>query len=311
MKVGLGLVVLLTLVGLACFASLRSNRALEDYFEHGKAFAARQLELVTNLSPELAESSGLAVSRAQPGVYWTHNDSGDGPNLYAFDDSGRVLARFQVAGAEARDWEEMSSGPCVGDLRQTCLYLADIGDNNRVRQSLTVYVVGEPMVSAATRTLASRSFRYRYPQGADDAEALAVLPDGDVVVVSKGRSGTISFFRLRRDAIARSTASGEVLTAEYAGASGIEPDGRIGRHVTGAAVSPDATTLAVRTYYEVYFFQAVQEGGVVSWRGPGAPCFLGDVESQGEAIAYLDADRLLLTSERGRGTTAVMHRLRC
>ena len=93
---------------------------------------------------------------------------------------------------------------------------------------------------------------------------------------------------------------GEVLLAEYAGDSGIQPDGRIGRLATGADVSPDATTLAVRTYNEVFFFNAVKDGDVVNWRGPGKPCFLGEAESQGEAIAYLDHDSLVLTSERGR-----------
>src|SRR2546425_6370951 len=33
-------------------------------------------------SPRLVESSGVAVSRAYPGVLWTHNDSGDRPYLY-------------------------------------------------------------------------------------------------------------------------------------------------------------------------------------------------------------------------------------
>src|SRR5207237_2233098 len=32
-------------------------------------------------SPRLVESSGVAVSRAHPGVLWTHNDSGDAPYL--------------------------------------------------------------------------------------------------------------------------------------------------------------------------------------------------------------------------------------
>src|SRR2546428_7078065 len=34
-------------------------------------------------SPRLVESSGVAVSHAYRGVLWTHNDSGDGPYLYA------------------------------------------------------------------------------------------------------------------------------------------------------------------------------------------------------------------------------------
>ena len=102
-----------------------------------------------------------------------------------------------------------------------------------------------------------------------------------------------------------------MLTAEFAGDSGIPPDGGVGRLVTGADVSPEGTTLAVRTYYEVFFFQAMKDGDAVSWRGPGQPCFLGDAESQGEAIAYLDRDTLVLTSERGRGAAGLIHRLRC
>ena len=102
-----------------------------------------------------------------------------------------------------------------------------------------------------------------------------------------------------------------MLSAEYAGDSGIRPDAGIGRLVSGAAVSPDGTTLAVRTYYEVFFFSAVKDRDVVNWRGPGKPCFLGDAESQGEAITYIDRDTLLLTAERGRGAAGLIHRLRC
>lgn len=318
---GVAIVVVLAIAALPWLESQRADAALAQFLEKGKVYAARRLELTGTLPPMLAESSGLAVSRAQPGVYWSHNDSGDGPNLYAIDITGRLLATFHLDGAEARDWEDMASGPCVGDLAPAgaapppaCLYLADTGDNDLVRPWLTVYVVVEPIVSpddASNRAIPSRSFRYRYSKGPDDTEALAVLSDGNVVIVSKGRNGEISFFRLRHDAIARAVASGEVLLAEYAGDTGIRPNARVGRNATSAAVSPDGSTLAVRTYYEVFFFQAMKDGDAVSWRGPGTPCFVGDAESQGEAIDYLDDDTLLLTSERGRDTAGLIHRLRC
>lgn len=297
--------------------SCREEAAMARYQAQEKRHAAKQLELTGTLPPVLAESSGLAVSRTQPGVFWTHNDSGDGPNLYAIDMAGKLLATFTVDGAEARDWEDMSAGPCVGDpgpaatAATVCLYLADIGDNDRRRPFLTVYVVVEPRLDETPRTIASQSFRYRYPDGPDNAEALAVLPDGDVTIVSKGYRGSIAFYRLRREAIVRAISSGEVLTAEYAGDSGIRPNPGIGLLATGADVSPDGTTLAVRTYYEVFFFRAVTRDGSVDWMGPAKPCFLGEAESQGEAIAYLDRETLLLTSERGRGAAGLIHRLRC
>jgi hypothetical protein len=276
--------------------------------------------LIGTLPAALDETSGLAVSRTQPGVLWSHNDSGNAPNLYAIAASGKLLATFQVA-AKARDWEDMSSGPCPDGPEAAlseppnCLYLADIGDNDRVRESLTVYVVAEPTVASAAENpgaLAARSFRYRYPDGPDDAEAFAVLPDGDATIVTKGRAGTIRFFHLGRAAIARAIASGEVLPADDQGDTGIKPDADISRLVTGAAVSPDGTMLAVRTYYEVYFFRAAREREIVRWRAvTDHPCFLGRAEPQGEAIDYLDDEVLILTSERSRNASGLIHRLRC
>ena len=298
----------------------RAARALAVHMEMGKAYGARLLEEVGTLPDELRESSGLAVSRTQPGVLWSHNDSGDGPNLYAIDSSGRVLATIPIANAAALDWEDMSSGPCPGPLATpapgppACLYLADIGDNDRVRQELTVYVVVEPLLAGASATppaVAAQSFRFRYPDQPEDSEALAVLPNGDVTIVSKGRTGTIDFFRVSAASLARALGSGEVLTAEYQGGTGIEPDQRISRLVTGAALSPDGSTLAVRTYNEVFFFGAKAEPDGGGWRDLGRPCFLGDAEPQGEAIDYLDANTLLLTSERARGRPGAIHRLEC
>jgi hypothetical protein len=313
---------ILVLVSWAWLGRQRSERALETYLESRKAYGARVVEELGVLPDELSESSGLAVSRTQPGVLWSHNDSGDGPNLYAIDLSGRLLAIVPVANAAAVDWEEMASGPCPASLLATtsregaaCLYLADIGDNDRTRKELTVYVVVEPLLPAAGAkppTVAARSFRYRYPDAPDDSEAFAVLPNGDVTIVSKGRTGTIDFFGLSGVSVARALTSGEVLTAEHLGNTFIEPDEKISRLVTGAAVSLDGMTLAVRTYNEIFFYGAVQAGQEETrWRDLGQPCSLGDAEPQGEAIDYLDETSLLLTSERSRGRPGTIHRVQC
>jgi hypothetical protein len=303
----------------ACLGALRSQRALDIHLERAKAYAARVLERVGVLPDELGESSGLAVSRTQPGVLWSHNDSGDGPNLYAIDPSGRLLAIISVANAAAIDWEDMASGPCPANLRAAmtsrCLYLADTGDNDRMRKELTVYVVVEPLLAATDAkppTIVAQSFRYRYPDEPHDCEALAVMPNGDVTIVSKGRTGTIDFFGISAARVASALTSGDILTADHLGDTGIKPDEAIGRLVTGAAVSPDGMTLALRTYNEVFFYGVVQAGQEGSrWRDLGRPCSLGDAEPQGEAIDYLDDQTLLLTSERARGRPGTIHRLQC
>ena len=98
-------------------------------------------------SPRLVESSGVAVSRAYPGVLWTHNDSGDGPYLYATDLRGTDRGALLVPGAQAIDWEDMSLGPCPVAFRlqpRACVYLADSGDNMEFRPFVTIYAVPEP-----------------------------------------------------------------------------------------------------------------------------------------------------------------------
>jgi len=298
-----------------------SQRALAAHFESRKPYAARVLEEVGVLPDQLRESSGLAISRTQPGVLWSHNDSGDGPNLYAVDISGKLLAQYQVANALARDWEDISSGRCPSVMAKAdshqpteCLYIADTGDNNNVRQDVTVYIVVEPRVGgvgASPGIVPAMSFHYRYPDKPTDAEALAVLPNGDVTIVSKGRGGTIDFYSIPAATVARALSSGETITVQYAGNTGIQPDQRTGQLVTAAAMSPDGKTLAVRTYYEVYFFELESSSGEVHWRDLQRPCSLGDAEPQGEGIDYLDANTLLLTSERSRGRPGTIHRLQC
>jgi hypothetical protein len=297
-----------------------SQRALAAHLESGRDHAARVLEEVAVLPDELRESSGLAISRTQPGVLWSHNDAGDGPNLYAIDISGRLLAKFRVEGADARDWEDISSGPCPAGMAPEkpgpveCLYMADTGDNNQVRPDVALYIVTEPLVDASGATsspVIARPLRYRYPGTPNDAEALAVLPNGDLTIVSKGRTGTIDFFAIPADTVVGALASGEIVTARYVGNTGIRPEPRTGQLVTSAALSPDGTTLAVRTYYEVFFYALVREGGTIHWRDLGRPCALGDAEPQGEGIDYLDANTLLLTSERSRGRPGTIHRLQC
>jgi hypothetical protein len=317
------LVVLLVVAGagLALRPSIErymGSRARSTYFEQGKTHAPRTIEEIAAFPPELREASGLAVSRTQPGVAWTHNDSGDAPTLYAIDLKGKLLARFALLNTVAIDWEDIALGPCpapgtVGPGQ--CLYIADTGNNNQSRDIVTVYVVSEPTVSdadpARPNSVTPQSFRFRYPKLHEDTEALAVLPNGDVVIVTKGRTPTIAFYGFARADVSRAVALKEVLTADYEGDTGIPPNQGLGRWVTSAAMSPDGMTLAVRTYSEIYFYAPDTTPQGRRWRDLKRPCFLGDVEPQGEAIDFLDDKTLLIGSETSQGRPGTLHRVQC
>ena len=254
--------------------------------------------------PDLRESSGVAVSRAHRGVLWTHNDSGDGPFIYATDSAGKDLGAWRVTGANANDWEDMSIGPCP-TTTATCLYLADTGDNGETRASVTVYAVPEPAPADSTRVTAPASaLQLTYPGGPSDVEAIYVTGDGTLFLVTKGRSRGVRLLRVPRSAW---TAAGPV-AAELVQQLPIMPDPLAGRRVTGAAVSPDGARVAVRTYAELYIFSP-QAGGTL---GPNpAVCWLGPLEPQGEAVAFLDATTLVLTSEASRGVAGTIYLTRC
>jgi hypothetical protein len=293
------------------------SRSREAYFKERSSYAPRSIEATAALPRELRESSGIAISRTQPGVVWSHNDSGDGPMLYALDLKGKLLATVALADVIALDWEDMATGPCPGSngAGRPCLYVADTGNNDRSRDVVTVHVVVEPTVEGAdpTRPLVTKpqSFRFRYPNAPEDAEAIAVLPNGDVTIVTKGRTAIIGFFGMSAADVARAVLSGDVLTAEYEGDTGIVPDQQLGRWVTSTAISPDGKTLAVKTYSEIYFYTPETGPRGRRWRDLATPCFLGDTEPQGEAIDFLDDKTLLLTSETAQGRQGMMHRVQC
>lgn len=326
-RVVLVLALALAVAGLAgrvrwtAFRDVAIGRAYEAHVVASRPHAATAIDRLGTLPSTLQESSGVAVSRTQPGVLWSHNDSGDGPVIYAVDGTGRLLATVAVSGAAARDWEDIGAGVCPalpafqtgGPPTASCLYVADTGDNAGARQTVTVYVLAEPRLDGThpAQAAPAQAVTVRFPGGPDDCEALAVLPDGDVLLVTKGRRGTAAIYRLRATDIARAAVSGEVLTAAYDAPTGIQLDVRIGRMVTGASFSPGGM-LAVRTYDEIFFFRADPAGAAGHrWVRAGHPCFLEYDERLGEGIAFLDEDTLVLTSEGFGRHRGAIHRARC
>jgi len=57
----------------------------------GRVPYGRGRELCRLQSRGINESSGLACSRTTPGLFWTHNDSGDDARVFLFDRQGRDL----------------------------------------------------------------------------------------------------------------------------------------------------------------------------------------------------------------------------
>jgi hypothetical protein len=249
------------------------------------------------------ESSGVVASRRRAGLFWTHNDSGDGPYLYAFDRQGRKRGVWRVEGAQAVDWEDIAAGPGP-EKGRAYLYVGDTGDNERARSHVTVYRLAEPEVSEADAasdrknprpTAAAEAVRLKYPDGRHDAETLMVHPQtGDIYVVTKDMA-VAGVYKL-----AAPYSTKEVNTLARLGE--LRVPALFAGLLTGGDISPDGTHVVLCDYvaaYELSLPAAAPAGGFDAvWKQTPLVIELGERE-QGEAVCYgEDGSSVLATSEK-------------
>ncbi|HUG67824.1 MAG TPA: hypothetical protein VMM76_08730 [Pirellulaceae bacterium] len=241
-------------------------------------------QLATLANADILESSGLAVSLETPHLFWTHNDSGDGPRLFAFDESGRDLGVVSLEGVTAIDWEDMASFWRGG---RGWLLVADVGDNARRRETCQLHLLPEPALNRPTATVHT-TITFRYESGPRDCEAVGVDGRSNVVLLASKSILRCEVFSLPL----LPAPSDEVLVAE--------PIANISVPLaTALDVSPDGTRAIVLTYADAYEFQ---RGEGESWsdafqRQPQV--IKMPLRRQGESICYAaDSRSLFLTSER-------------
>jgi hypothetical protein len=233
---------------------------------------------------DLPEASGVTLSRRTPGLLWAHNDSGP-PVLHALDASGAARGQVRIPNASVDDWEDITTGPCPGG---SCLYIADIGDNNRLRRRVTIYRLPEPQPGDG-QSAAAETFTARYPDGPHDAEGLFISGD-ELFIVTKDSTAGVYRFPQPLDA-------GAEMTLERVAELPL-------RRVTGADVSADGAWVVARTGDEAVFYRAADLAGGTP-RGISVSLRELD-EPQGEGVALDAGGMLYLVSEGGGGRFAAM-----
>ncbi|MGW6741886.1 WD40 repeat domain-containing protein [Streptomyces sp. NPDC055025] len=231
--------------------------------------------------PRIIESSGLAASRLHPGVYWTHNDSDDGPYVFAVDSrTGETVATITMEGVgEPRDVEAVSIGP-DGNV-----YVGDIGDNlNGSWDHVWIYRFPEPKRLKDT-TVRATQFTVTYADGPRNAEALMVDPrTGRVYIASKNDNGGGLY-----EGPARLTSSGTNVFR------------RIGEvpWVTDGAFSPDGTELVLRSYFSARGY-VWKDGRLGEDHAVHAP-----FQGQAESVTYTADGSALMFGSEGKESEVV------
>jgi hypothetical protein len=245
-------------------------------------------------------------------VLFTINDSGNDPLLFALDTSGADRGVWRVHDATNVDWEAASVGPCRGSgaiipavaMPNECVYIGDTGDNREAHASRVIYRVPEPAAQRAgfTGDVTAEALEFRYPDGPHDVEAMYVPPNGFIYLITKrprrdasGRLRPALVFELPPDSWGK---PGPVV-ARLVDSLSIVPGSAPLRVITDAALSPDASVLAVRTYAQVYTFATDPATGRVLGAIPPAVCNVVAMDVwPGEGVTWLGpSGKLLLTSE--------------
>ncbi len=246
------------------------------------------------VSSPIDEMSGLAASRKNPGVIWTHNDSGDEARVFAINKEGKILGEHRIEGAKNSDWEDIA---CDGGK----LYISDLGNNSNKRKDLAIYVVDEPAPEGDSPITGFTRWPVAFPEQGEkpeyDCEALFIA-NGTVYVLTKERTvwlkqkvpGRASrLYRLDT----HSTERVNQLTL-------VERRTALGGWVTAADLSPDGRTLAVlcqRPIPALWLFERPSDSDhFLSGR---AKRLLLNRAGQIEAITWLDQDTLLVGNEAG------------
>ncbi|MDQ7772668.1 MAG: hypothetical protein RDU13_03985 [Elusimicrobiales bacterium] len=249
-----------------------------------KPFAVMDTDLVK-------EGSTLAASRQWKDVYWTLNDSGSKPNIYALGPDGKMIrpawvkkyAGISVVGAANVDWEAMTADD-KGNL-----IIGDFGNNMNFRRDLALYVVPEPWPQDAVETHYLAKYLFRYPDMKKfpperlnfDAESL-FFARGSLYIMTKHRGDT--FTKLYRFGELK---AGETNVPELLGRFDA------GDMVTDAEADRDGGRLAVLTYSGAWLFERPAKGDNYF---EGKKSFLPFRAGQCEGIAF-HGDSLLITNE--------------
>jgi hypothetical protein len=232
---------------------------------------------------ELDEASGLAISRQHENLVWAHNDKGDSARIFALGLNASERGTFVLTGVDAVDFEDMAAGP-DGEL-----WIADIGDNDNGRPSVSLLRVDEPGDPDTDAALSPTVYELEYEDRPLDAEAMFVDDEGQPWVIDKVEAGSTRLYRADLDA--------GLLVEELA----FKVPGSDRTEVTAADLGPDGDRLVLRTPDLVLVYDReidqdmpeVLEGSPCS--GPSAD------EDQGESIALSSWG--YLTLGEGQGST--------
>ena len=230
---------------------------------------------------DVSEASGLLASRQNPGVLWTHNDSGYRGSIFALSTNGAYLARHQTPNVYSGDFEDIAFGP--GPLPHfNYIYLGDIGDNFLNRGSIRVFRFPEPAAypyqsnAPPVFTLpGAQEITLYYPDGPFNCEGMMIDPvTGDLFLATKLTNSSRIYMATRAELDSGEATLTFIREATF-------------KSVSAADISADGSLIALRrgTKGGLWVRATNESVGDALARAP-LPIPISTNEPNGEAIAF-------------------------
>jgi hypothetical protein len=240
----------------------------------------------------IQEASGLAASISNKNMLWTHNDSGNPPEIFLIDLHANIRMVCKLKGAENRDWEDIAVGPGP-DESKTYVYVADIGDNLAQYPYKIVYRFEEPVFSGeAPKEIEISAYDrilFRLDQQ-KDTEALMVHPvTKDIYVISKREEPVVLYRLAYPQNISDTITAAKVTTIPLT-------------QIVAADFSADGKRILLKNYKNVFYWDLGHRDSVQSAFARPGKILPYEEEPQGEAICFArDGSGYFTISEKAKG----------
>lgn len=228
-------------------------------------------ERLGTIDPRLREASGLVESAANPGMLWTHNDSGNSSDLFLIDKNAKVKSIFHLS-ARNRDWEDIATGKGP-DPSKAYIYLGDIGDNLSNFEYKLIYRIEEPMEGDEAEIVDFDTLIIRLEDGSRDMETLMIDPlTNDIILVSKWEA-MVHVYSVSYPF------EGDTLTAVKQLELPIT-------EIVAGDISIDGKEILLKSYTSVYYWRRASKESLDSLLSTEPLLLPYERERQGEAIAW-------------------------
>lgn len=225
---------------------------------------------------KIREASGMVASINNPGMLWTHNDSGNKPDIFLLNDKGEIKCTVHLQDIDNRDWEDISIG--VGEEGKNYLYIGDIGDNNAVYEDKRIYRIEEPRIGASVSDTTIRKtdiIKFNFSDGGRDSEALILDPVSNNFYFFSKRESKVNLYKL-----SGSFSNTDVITAE-----------RVAEKlpftlIVAADISADGSEILAKNYDQVFYWKRLPGESVEETINRAPEILPYNPEPQGESIAF-------------------------